>query len=942
MKIQLRSIQSKFRITLLLLLLLSPLSTVQAATQVVELRYGWNMISLSVTPDDPSVGAIFAPIADKFESVWKIDPIQQEWYSFPPPIVGMDSVDELEVGKGYWVKVANSVTLQIEGLDTPPEGDLVLYPGWNMVGFPITEDTDYTNLLTGVPYSQVYSFDVDSGEFKGIELIPGTQTVTKEDFTRIEPGMGYWIYATEQVTLGPVLSTSLHGDVDQEPLLPEGEYGERVLWDEFSSGDEDIGEDGWYDRSNTQRSLTFSDNQNEQQIIIYNKGTGVLRWTAEIVDSSEVPWLKIQSEDLDGEITLVTSISGEQAQTTSYITLQVDRTRLAPLKEGYQATIRLTSNGTSGTEQEERFIQVLMEVPNIVGDYNVLVKIETINDKEADMHNPRLYLSLYEDNDGVKGIIDHSRSLLMSRRFYLSGVYVEDGSNQFTLSGSIVLPPKDSGLDGSDLNPYQVELQREITLIGTRSEPTDANLNALDLKGEYRETIRNVLPEPIYLSGTFEAIRTQKTPLVTDQVIVETNGDVIPDNTGPTEYELVVEDNILITEVDVTVNLTHTRKEDLIVKLISPYNTPVRLREHSSQQVGEMIYDTTAVPIDSMDNFTGELAGGTWKLVVEDDVAGESGSLIAWSLDIKGTKVFSIKGSITGVPDGATVMLTGCGIVKAVQALNGQYQFDNLIDCRYQITVIHPGYEQYERFVLLSGGDLAEIDLTPEKRVSPTPDFIATPKFGQKPFTIQLIDITDLDEAETYIHNWSIYQHNDANVDLYHSIDGQGGDVSYQIPDAGVYHVKLEIANANDPGTILHSIDKTEDFVIVGNSNYGAADSLPTSQQKVMEHYLTSGSAGRTNATRSLYQWDSATFDIDRLPTAEAEVPGLEDTDAFLGDGDGIDPITGTNILAVTPNSVIDPPLGENSVKIEVSIGQPIVGSVVSGNMKMHIGTLQP
>ncbi len=927
---------------LLLITFLSILlsSTANAATQQIDLRYGWNFISLSVTPVDPTVGAIFLPIQDKFEAIWKIDPIEQEWFSFPPPIEGMTSVDTMEVGRGYWVKVTNSVTLHIEGLDAPPSGSLQLYPGWNAVGFPVTQPTDYKNLLTGAPYSQVWTYDVNSGEFKGIELIPGTQTVTREDFTQIQPGQGYWVYVSEQTTLGPILATALPEDVDQPPLLPSGAYGEKILWDLFTSGDEDIGEDGYYDRPNTQRAITFRDNLNEQKITIYNKGTGVLRWNAEIVDPVNAPWLKIKTTDSEGNTWLITSTSGEQAQNTGYIHLRADRTRLAPIKSGYQATIKLTSNGTAGEEQQERFIRVYMFVANIVGDYNVLVKIHTINGKKADMHNPRYYVSLYEDRDGVKGIIDHSRSLLMSRRFYLAGVYVKDDANQFTLSGTIVLPPKDSGLEDSELNPYKVELQREITLIGTRSEPTDANLGPLDLKGDYRETIRNVLPEPVYLEGTFEAVRTEKKPLVTDQVTVNETGDTIPDGTGILEKEIVVSDNILITEVDITVNLTHTRKEDLKVKLVSPFNTPVRLREHSSHEIGQVTYDTTAVPIDSMDNFIGELSAGTWKLIVEDDVPGEIGSLIACSLDIKGTKVFSVEGTVTGVPDGATIMLTGCGIVKTTTVQGGTYKFDNLIDCKYQIKVIHPGYEQEEEYVLLSGGDMSGVNLNPNKVVTGANDFLVSPLMGQLPLKLHLIDLSDLNPVTNWNHKWTISDLSGDSVLSEHVIDGQGSDITYTINKAGIYQVKLEITNLDDPPSSPAPIEKPTQYILVGNPNYGAIENLPTNQQRAVEYFNLFGFSGSTLTNYSIYHRDSATFDIDRLPLSVDGTPGLEDTNEFLGSVDGPDPVTGTNKLGV--NGTLDPAIGLNAVKADVSIGQQIIGTSVSGHMKLHIGTIQP
>jgi len=151
-------------------------------------------------------------------------------------------------------------------------------------------------------------------------------------------------------------------------------------------------------------------------------------------------------------------------------------------------------------------INVFMEVASVDGDYSVIAQIDTINGEPADTHSPRLFLSLYNDAAGLKGIIDETRTLLMPKRFQMAGELFEDGTNRFTVSGSFELAPGDPD------NPYQTTLRRDITLLGDRSEFGDAQLGPLDLKGEYRETIRNVLSEPIYLAGTFRAERLQNEP----------------------------------------------------------------------------------------------------------------------------------------------------------------------------------------------------------------------------------------------------------------------------------------------------------------------------------------------------------------------------------------------------------------------------------------------
>ena len=124
-------------------------------------------------------------------------------------------------------------------------------------------------------------------------------------------------------------------------------------------------------------------------------------------------------------------------------------------------------------------------------------------------------------------------------------------------------------------------------------------LSPLDLKGEYRETIRNVLEEPIYLAGTFTATRIQSQPSTIDSSDSKGEGGSIPDDGAILERTINISERMIITEVDVTVNLTHSRPADLVVTLVSPTGTEVVLRERTTAIVGEVTYDMDETPVDS-------------------------------------------------------------------------------------------------------------------------------------------------------------------------------------------------------------------------------------------------------------------------------------------------------------------------------------------------------
>jgi len=113
----------------------------------------------------------------------------------------------------------------------------------------------------------------------------------------------------------------------------------------------------------------------------------------------------------------------------------------------------------------------------------------------------------------------------------------------------------------------------------------------------------------------------------------------IPDNnsTGITST-INVADSSPIADILVNVDITHTYRGDLIVKLISPTGTEVTLHSRSGSSADNLIttYDTLTVPDGpgDMADFDGEIMAGTWQLVVSDNANLDTGDLNAWSLDI--------------------------------------------------------------------------------------------------------------------------------------------------------------------------------------------------------------------------------------------------------------------------------------------------------------------
>jgi len=910
------------------------------ASQTIELNPGWNLISLSVDPVNPDIGNIFSSLGATFESAWRYDAVSQSWQMYPASVTGVETFTTLETGQGYWVKVTSNSTLVIEGNDITAGGQIELYPGWNLAGFTNASDIQYNDVLKNVAYTQLWTYDSLAGAFIGVEIATGTGTVLREEFQFIQPGRAYWVLATEQTTVGPELATALPGDIDVAPLLALGQFGEAVLWSDLNVGDQDIGNDGYYDFPNTQRTISFSNNLVEHEFTIFNAGTGVLNWQAKILNPGASPWLSLQKFDevLQDNIKL-TEIAGSQTRDSYRLAIVANRAQLAP--GDYYGQIEISSNGnTALPEQSSRIINVHMNVATIVGEYDVQIMLESISfqgqTKQADMHNPRMFLSISEDNGDIKGVIDERQTLLMPKRFYLTGAAVQNNTNDFSLSGSISLPARESGKEGANFNPYNVDLQREITLQGQRSATPDSN--PLDLKGQYFETVRNVLDEPIYIEGSFHAVYKPNAEVTTDNVIARNNGGDIPDQ-NPDLNKLVstinIKDPLLISGSDVTVNLTHTRATDLIVTLSSPEGNLVRLRENNTDPLGKVTYDTDIQSIDSMESFTGEIATGDWVLTIEDNVPGELGSLIEWSLNIRGTPVYNITGTLPAVPDDTQLLLTGCGVTRITTVTAGQYIFSNLINCNYQITLLDSGYQLSSATVEVNGDhvNLLETDLPTERRYSSVPDFNVAPLSGLQPLQIELTDTTNLATGTQWVHRWTISRWVNNTPQIYQVLGNASFHEKYTLTEPGVYTVKMEIFDAADLVTPVHSVDKANRFIFVGQNKMEAG--LPLNEQRILTGYTTSGAGGHAGfgaVLPMLYANDSATFDIDRPPYGSTI--GLEDSNHFTAT---VDPISQTN--QVGDNATLDNPVGAGQAyRIFVNTGQPIIGSSIRANRQLEIG----
>ncbi|MGF1555100.1 reprolysin-like metallopeptidase [Paucihalobacter sp.] len=142
----------------------------------------------------------------------------------------------------------------------------------------------------------------------------------------------------------------------------------------------------------------------------------------------------------------------------------------------------------------------------------------------------------------------------------------------------------------------------------------------------------------------------------------------IPDNNATGINSIInIPTTSLITDVNVSINITHTFVGDLILKLISPTGTEVILSDGNGgngDNYTNTVFDDDAVdliingtapftgtfqPEGSLSLFNGEFSGGNWILNVSDNASFDVGNITSWSLEICGSPQTDTDGD--GIPD---------------------------------------------------------------------------------------------------------------------------------------------------------------------------------------------------------------------------------------------------------------------------------------------------
>jgi hypothetical protein len=159
----------------------SPTPSVDSYT--IQLKKNWNLVSFPLQPSNTDVASVLAGINGSYTAIYSWNGTSYESYY---PDSSSNTLTKLIAGRGYWVFMEEPASIQIKG--SQPPKSIELKRNWNLVGFnsimPMTVEKALS--LTGDTVEAIYAYDSSNNKYETVETL--------------EPGRGYWIIATRDVT----------------------------------------------------------------------------------------------------------------------------------------------------------------------------------------------------------------------------------------------------------------------------------------------------------------------------------------------------------------------------------------------------------------------------------------------------------------------------------------------------------------------------------------------------------------------------------------------------------------------------------------------------------------------------------------------------------------------------------------------------------------------
>lgn len=162
-------------------------------TQTLNLKKGWNLVSFYVEADDMSPATVLAPIQDKLLQVKNLTEAYDS--TLPANSAFLNNLFSLSGKDGYWLKVSEDVSLDVEGA-VPSGASINVKSGWNLVGYPRMIGENVVNELTSLGNTVVQMKNLTQTYDSSIPA----NLAQLNTLSTMVPGSGYWLNVSQDGT----------------------------------------------------------------------------------------------------------------------------------------------------------------------------------------------------------------------------------------------------------------------------------------------------------------------------------------------------------------------------------------------------------------------------------------------------------------------------------------------------------------------------------------------------------------------------------------------------------------------------------------------------------------------------------------------------------------------------------------------------------------------
>ncbi|MBC7242066.1 MAG: hypothetical protein H5T60_06440, partial [Anaerolineae bacterium] len=165
----------------------APLRTVE-----IRLQAGWNLVSFNVQPEDERIPALTAELGTALEAIlsFRCGMGGLSYYAALP--ADINSLQTLQGGRGYWIRMREARTWHITGQPIPPDAPISLCAGWNLAGYLPEREIPLTNALASLGSTVQVVLGYHDGEARSYYA---NLPAELNSLQTMRPGHGYWIYA---------------------------------------------------------------------------------------------------------------------------------------------------------------------------------------------------------------------------------------------------------------------------------------------------------------------------------------------------------------------------------------------------------------------------------------------------------------------------------------------------------------------------------------------------------------------------------------------------------------------------------------------------------------------------------------------------------------------------------------------------------------------------